>query len=101
MEPNVNGLMFKHRKAHVALTCLATETKPHYVQFEMNGIELDEDNAGMSGIVKEKTTTSVEMQCIPLFTLLLALGNPTVNWFILDVEGAEFQVCTLSIIMMK
>ena len=24
--------------------------------------------------------------------MLLALGNPTVNWFILDIEGAEYQV---------
>ena len=28
------------------------------------------------------------LQCVPLYTLLLALGNPTVNWFILDIEGA-------------
>ena len=93
MEPNVNGLMFKHRKAHVALTCLATETRPHYVNFETHGIKLDDDNKGMSGIVQEKSPTSVEYQCIPLYTMLLALGNPTVNWFILDVEGAEFPVC--------
>ena len=32
------------------------------------------------------------LQCVPLYTLLLALGNPTVNWFILDIEGAEYQV---------
>ena len=32
------------------------------------------------------------MQCVPLNTLLLAMGNPTVNWFILDIEGAEYQV---------
>merc|ERR1712062_30214 len=46
----------------------------------------------MAGIVKEKTETSTTLQCVPLYTLLLALGNPTVNWFILDIEGAEFQV---------
>ena len=32
------------------------------------------------------------LQCVPLYTLLLAMGNPTVNWFILDIEGAEYQV---------
>ena len=32
------------------------------------------------------------LQCVPLNTLLLAMGNPTVNWFILDIEGAEYQV---------
>ena len=46
----------------------------------------------MGGLVKEKTETSLRFQCIPLYTLLLAIGNPTVNWFILDIEGAEYQV---------
>ena len=46
----------------------------------------------MGGIVPEQTATSVLHQCIPLYTLLAALGNPTVHWFILDIEGAEFQV---------
>ena len=32
------------------------------------------------------------LQCVPLYTMLAALGHPTVNWFILDIEGAEFQV---------
>ena len=46
----------------------------------------------MAGIVPEQTATSVLHQCIPLYTLLAALGNPTVHWFILDIEGAELQV---------
>ena len=32
------------------------------------------------------------MQCLPLYSLLLALGNPTVDFLSLDIEGAEFQV---------
>jgi len=31
-------------------------------------------------------------QCFPLFSLLLAMGNPKVNYLSLDIEGAEFQV---------
>ena len=46
----------------------------------------------MMGIVPEQTASSVLHQCIPLYTLLAALGNPTVHWFILDIEGAELQV---------
>ena len=34
----------------------------------------------------------VEMQCLPLYSLLLALGNPTVDFLSLDIEGAEYQV---------
>ena len=48
--------------------------------------------SAMMGIVPEQTATSVLHQCIPLYTLLAALGNPTVHWFILDIEGAELQV---------
>ena len=29
---------------------------------------------------------------MPLYTILLAMGNPTVHFFSLDVEGAEFPV---------
>ena len=29
---------------------------------------------------------------MPLFSILLALGNPTVHYFSLDLEGAEFAV---------
>jgi hypothetical protein len=32
------------------------------------------------------------MQCFPLYSLLLALGNPTVNLFILDIEGTEYLI---------
>ena len=29
---------------------------------------------------------------MPLYSILLALGNPTVHYFSLDLEGAEFAV---------
>ena len=32
------------------------------------------------------------LQCIPLYSLLAALGRPTVHWLVLDIEGAELQV---------
>ena len=32
------------------------------------------------------------VQCIPLHTLLLAMGNPTVDYLSLDIEGAELPV---------
>ena len=36
--------------------------------------------------------TSSQFQCFPLASLLLAIGNPTVNYFSLDLEGAELEV---------
>lgn len=32
------------------------------------------------------------MQCLPLYSLLLGLGNPTVDYMSLDIEGAEEAV---------
>ncbi len=31
------------------------------------------------------------MQCFPLYSILLALDNPTVDLLSLDIEGAELQ----------
>ena len=95
VEPHVTGISVKHRRATLAPTCLATQTRPHYVHFDMNSTAvLDQENniKAMSGIVLEKTNSSKTLQCVPLYTLLLAMDNPTVNWFILDIEGAEYQV---------
>ena len=93
IEPCVNNLQFLNRKAPHVFTCLATKDHPHYVNFENTLTQLDDlDLQIMAGIVHEKTNTTYPRQCIPLYTLLLAAGNPTVHWFILDIEGAEFQV---------
>ena len=35
---------------------------------------------------------SLHFKCFPLYSLLLSVGNPTVNLFVLDIEGAEFEV---------
>lgn len=37
-------------------------------------------------------TRTERAQCFPLYTVLLALGNPTVDYLVLDIEGAELQV---------
>ena len=34
----------------------------------------------------------IRVQCFPLYSILLALGNPTVHYFSLDIEGAELAV---------
>lgn len=35
---------------------------------------------------------TIRVQCFPLYSILLALGNPTVDVFSLDIEGAEIKV---------
>ena len=104
-------LRFKNRKAVSVYNCLSVRAEAHYVEFDMSSALRNLQVSTMAGIVKvsltkfsltdsqspvcwlqEKTETSLTLQCLPLYSLLLALGNPTVNWFILDIEGAEFQV---------
>ena len=95
MEPQVTGISFKHRRAWLSPACLATQPRPHYVHFDMESTALlDQENniSAMGGIVEESGEDTMTLQCVPLYTLLLALGNPTVHWFILDIEGAEYQV---------
>ena len=40
----------------------------------------------------EPTENSARLQCLPLYSALLAMGNPTVHYFSLDIEGAEMGV---------
>ena len=45
------------------------------------------------GLVRSniKGTVSEEI-CLPLYSILLSLGNPVVDYFSLDVEGAEMGI---------
>ena len=34
----------------------------------------------------------VNVTCLPLYSILLALNNPTIDYFSLDIEGSELDV---------
>ena len=36
--------------------------------------------------------STIKKQCFPLYSLLLALGNPKVDYLSLDVEGTELDI---------
>jgi len=79
------------RKAWQAPVCLATKDHAHFAAFT----DQRQIKGGMAGLVPDsslKDFSHTELQCFPLFSLLLSLGNPTVNLFVLDIEGAEFEV---------
>lgn len=40
----------------------------------------------------ESATDTFEVQCVPLYTILLALNRTTIDYLSLDVEGAEISV---------
>jgi len=77
----------KQRKAWASSSCLATEPRPHVVPFSQKTVY-----GGMAGIVKNRTEETYDMQCFPLYSLLMATGHKTVNYLSLDIEGAEFSV---------
>ncbi len=39
------------------------------------------------------------MQCFPLYSILLALDNPTVDLLSLDIEGAELQGLNIVVVV--
>ena len=84
-------LQSKNRKAWAVNTCLSTNTYPETVNFSLASTS----DTTMPGIMSPNDTQEnsfIMMQCLPLYSLLLSLGNPTVDYLSLDVEGAEFQV---------
>ena len=83
----------KNRKVTSVMTCLSTSGKVETSYFDLTGsVRSGGQRESMSGLVRSPTDKSVQMQCLPLYTMLLALGNPTVHYFSLDIEGAEFPV---------
>ena len=66
--------------------CLALINKPHLANISSPFSD------SMRGVVPHSGDEAFETQCFPLYSLLRAVDNPTVNLFILDIEGAEFEV---------
>ena len=83
-------LLTKQRRSWAVNTCLSTQTSPETVRFSLTNTS----DSTMAGIMPDNAThqDGVKMQCLPLYSLLLSLGNPTVDFLSLDVEGAEYKV---------
>ena len=87
--------MLKNRKTKNIQTCFSTSTRPQEVIFDIIGtIRNETHRESMGGITNETRGEGeyIKMQCFPMYSVLLALGNPTVHYFSLDVEGAEFPI---------
>jgi len=88
---NFPNLAVTGRKAWVAPVCLSLVPHAQFASFT----EDDQLEGGMAGLVPTGATEGKrvrELQCFPLYSLLLAVKAPTVNLLVLDIEGAEFQV---------
>ena len=104
-------LLTKNRNAAGIQTCLSTKKEVETVQFDasgpyggiMNGENLKPGEAASREIALKNAKNpgkkqsqyfrrTLQMQCLPLTSIILALGNPTIDYFSLDIEGAEFLV---------
>jgi len=90
-----------NRKASLINTCVGTKDKPHFIDIDTlsaGKIDSKEDGgkeavmAGIAGEMQKHSAQTINMQCFPLYSLLSAMGNPTVNLLVLDIEGFELAV---------
>ena len=86
-------LLTKNRKAYKANVCASVFPHPHQIKFRDNGlltklVSKSQENR----LSREQSRGLWTAQCLPFYSLLLAVGNPTVDLFILDVEGVEVSI---------
>ncbi|XP_046401278.1 uncharacterized protein LOC124167334 [Ischnura elegans] len=85
---NFAQLITRNRRAWSTPICLSTKPHPMKVSFKQQAnvgkISNHEVGASIPG--------HVDVQCLPLYSLLLALNVSTVHYFSLDVEGFELEV---------
>jgi len=99
VEPNPQSyelLRSRGRNAWTLPSCLSTKPQPEIVEFDSAGllggiINQDIEKKPGDGGGSENRET-LKMQCVPLYSVLLALDNPRVDFMSLDIEGADMQV---------
>ena len=106
VEPNPDmlaKLYSKHRNAWVLPHCLSTKPMVEVVTFDASyynsGIMLDgkvkPSFLGGRDPIKKPSRNyerELQVQCFPLYSVLQAFNNPKIDYFSLDIEGAEYVV---------
>ena len=114
-----NELKSKHRKSWLLGHCLSTQNQSEIVDFDASGLlggiihqgkksgtdqvsgdvvsGLGQDVFGFIEIPGAQDRfpyqrRTIRTQCFPLYSILKAVGNPTVHYFSLDVEGSELPI---------
>ena len=94
---NFKSLLKKNRHAYMVNACLSPTTQPMSMSFQMAGF-----TGGLTNYMEDEHKERLEehhpgseivkVQCFPLFSILQALGISHVDYFSLDIEGAEMEV---------
>ena len=85
-------LMSRRRKAYALPVCLSLEPYPTQVTFKVVYAigSIQESLAPNKSEAKEDNMITV--QCFPIYSILLAIGQTRVDFFSLDVEGHELKI---------
>ena len=113
VEPNPDNfkqLLEKRRKAYSLESCFSTEKKVTNVEFDaagpfggiINGYNkpaemLNNRLEGEGHVLGEKRRfpykrRTIKLQCLPISSIIMAMGNPIIDYLSLDIEGAELRV---------
>ena len=94
--------MLLHRNSWVLPHCLSPTPFVQVVNFDaaryLSGIILEGKtkpsrlNRNMTKFPLMDFEREMQVQCFPLYSVLKAMGKPKVDYFSLDIEGAEFAV---------
>lgn len=82
-------LLQKNRNATSINVCLSNTGKASLVKFINQGELSNVEPAAQSEALGDHESVEI---CVPLYTILLTIGNPTIDYFSLDIEGAEIGV---------
>ncbi|KAL4222040.1 hypothetical protein ACF0H5_018083 [Mactra antiquata] len=88
-------LKSKHRKAFTMNACLNPKPYPAMMTFNraFNRGRVVHDQEAKDWIKQQHIAKDeIQIQCFPLYSILLALNQLTVDFFSLDVEGEEYNV---------
>ncbi|XP_045208637.2 protein Star-like [Mercenaria mercenaria] len=97
IEPNpttYGSLRQKHRKAYSLNACLSTNKYPSLETFFSGRKAVLGKVLYDRYKMKNSARKLIQVQCFPLYTILLAIGKMDIDYFSLDVEGAERGVCS-------
>ena len=55
-------------------------------------MDFQESSEGQGKVVHQKTSTSAQVYCFPLLSVMLAMNQTHIDYFSLDVEGVEMDI---------
>lgn len=87
IEPNRNNyrqLLKTNRKAYYINACLSPFKHPAVLKFK--------EDWAIGHLEKTSGTKTIQVQCFPFYSILLALNIKHIDVFSLDVEGAEVSI---------